>query len=196
MGLSPWGLLSGTRPLEAGGKAIGSLPHLLHVGRPFRQVGPCGVRRPGESVPHPSESAHMPLLLVPVSPGTPQCPSLSGWPTRPLCPLCGSDPPLFSAGHSPQNADVTLPAPILRTRSQRKFSREDTHISKSPCHTGPPDQSTTDTSWPYAATRYICSASEGFLLLRPLLQDRQHRCCGHALGTVLGRPGAWFQLSS
>lgn len=42
--------------------------------------------------------------------------------------------------------------------------------------------------------RHVCSQTMGLLLLRPLLQDSM--VAAATLGTVLGRPGAWFQLSS
>lgn len=77
---------------------------------------------------------------------------------------------MLSSGHSPKNADATLPTPMLRTWSQRKFSREHTHFQVSPPH-GSPRCVSYRHPQPCVTMRRVCSASEGFLLLGPLLQD-------------------------
>ena len=113
------------------------------------EVGPCQVRRPGELVPRastpgrPLRGGPRPFSLPGVSSGVPPTPhgppalpsrrpNLPGRTTQPCVHSGGSDPLCFPQATAPTTLMRLLPTPPLSTRSQRKFSRENTTLPSLP----------------------------------------------------------------
>lgn len=146
----------------------------------------------------------VPITLSPcpmcprASPTTPSLlPSSVNLPRRTTQPRVhpgGPDPLLCPQGTASKTLTRQFPAPILRTRSQRKFSRENTHFQVSLPHRYPRSVSHRHLPDPPGPPGRSAARAKAILLLGPLLQDST--AAAAMLGTVLGRPGAWFQLSS
>lgn len=134
--------------------------------------------------PSPCPCVHWP---PPLPPDLLSCShNLPGENIQPCIYSGGSDPLCFPQAMAPKTLMRLHLTPILRTQSQRRFSRENTHFQVSLPH-GPLR------SVGHRHPPALCDHEACLALAAPA---GLHSCCGHVPGTVLGRPEAWFQLSS